>query len=504
MKRCMSIGAIPIMVIFLLSGCLHAPPTPEKNGPSPASQIKKDSDSLHEEQENRFQTLEKKVEKNLAALPVLPKYDPLEDQKISFSMMDEKLETVLYLLADTVGMNLILDPKLRGQQNLVTLNFQNTSAKTVLRELSDQFDLDYQVEGNIIRINTFTEKFFTLNFLDTNVEMSFDVGGDVLGGSGTSSENASGLAGSVTMKGKGPEKANPYVVLEELVARVKSEGGFLAINKLSGSLYIKDKPSVVKTVSKLLNHFREMLSRQILIEARIIEVTLSKGFEYGIDWSLVRAATPGSNTKLSRLSWNLTNGLVLNGFDDAFTLTSAIKALETFGTIKIVSNPTIRAKHGIPAIISVGDSISYKKSVETIIETTTTGQTERTQVEVSSVFDGLILGVVPFIEPNDKINLLINPVKSDVDTLSISNKENVGSGVTISLPKVGIKEISTTISINNGDIIILGGLISSQNVKNDKGIPLLSRIPIIGYAFQNDADSETQKELVIILNVRTI
>jgi len=343
-----------------------------------------------------------------------------------------------------------------------------------------------------------------LNFLDTNIEMSFDVGGDVLGGSGSGTENASGLAGSVILKGTGPEKANPYVVLEELIARVKSEGGLLAINKLSGSLYIKDKPSVVKTVSQLLSRFREMLSRQILIEARIIEVTLSKGFEYGIDWSLVRASTPGSNTKLSRLSWNLTNGLVLNGFDDSFSLNSVISALETFGDIKIVSNPTIRAKHGTPAIISVGDSITYKKSVEKTIETTATGQTERTEVEVSSVFDGLILGVVPFIEPNGTINLLINPVKSDVDTESIEKPENVGSDVTISLPKVGIKEISTTIAINNGDVIVLGGLISSENAKRDKDVPLLSKIPLLGYAFKDDYVSEERKELVIILNVRTL
>ena len=502
MKRCMSIGVILMMV--LLSGCLHQDPAPEKQSPSLAPQIKRSSDSLGEEQEARFQALEKKAEKDPAVQPVLPKYDPLEDHTISFSMVDERLETVLYLLADTVGMNLMLDPKLKGQQNLVTLNFENVSAKKILMELARQFDLDCQVEGNIIRINTFAEQFFPLNFLDTNIEMSFDVGGDVLGGSGSGTENASGLAGSVILKGKGPEKANPYVILEELIARVKSEGGLVAINKLSGNLYIKDKPSVVKTVSKLLSRFREMLSRQILIEARIIEVTLSKGFEYGIDWSLVRASTPGSNTKLSRLSWNLTNGLVLNGFDDSFSLNSVISALETFGDIKIVSNPTIRAKHGTPAIISVGDSITYKKSVEKTIETTTTGQTERTEVQVSSVFDGLILGVVPFIEPNDTINLLINPVKSDVDTESIEKPENVGSDVTISLPKVGIKEISTTITINNGDVIVLGGLISSENVKKDKDVPLLSKIPLLGYAFKNDYVSEERKELVIILNVRTL
>jgi MSHA type pilus biogenesis protein MshL len=338
------------------------------------------------------------------------------------------------------------------------------------------------------------------------------VGGDVLGSGGD--QAASGLSGSVTLTGKGAEKANPYLILEEMIHKLippktgeqgsTSPDSILSINRLSGSLYIKDKPSIVKTVGKLLAHYKSMLSRQILIESRIIEVTLSKGYEYGIDWSLVQASNPGTSPKLSRLSWNLSQGLVLNGFDDAYTFNSVISALETFGKVKIVSNPTIRAKHGNPAVISVGDSITYKKSVETTIEKTDIGQTEKTQVEVSTVFDGLILGVIPFIEATGKINLLINPVKSDVDTESINNPESVGGGVTISLPKVGIKEISTTITVDDGDIVIIGGLISSEDVKRDKDVPLISKLPLLGYLFQNDYVSKERKELVIILNVRAI
>jgi type II secretory pathway component GspD/PulD (secretin) len=95
-------------------------------------------------------------------------------------------------------------------------------------------------------------------------------------------------------------------------------------------------------------------------------------------------------------------------------------------------------------------------------------------------------------------------VKSDVDTESINNPENVGGGLTISLPKVGIKEISTTISVNDGDIIVLGGLISSEDVKRDKDVPVLSKLPVLGYMFKNDYMSEERKELVIILNVNII
>jgi len=502
MKHCMSVRVVLVIVLFFFIGCVQKNPRPEKNASSIASQMKLDSDSLEKKQEIRAEVFEKQAKKLINVKPLLPKYDPLEDHKISFSMVDEKLETVLYLLADTVGMNLMMDGKLKAQQNRVTLSFQDVSAKTVLKELTDQFDLDYKIEENIIRINTVAERFFSLNFLDTNIEMGFDVGGDVLGGGGT--ETASGLSGSVTMKGKGAEKANPYVILEEMITKVKSEKGVLSINKLSGSLYIKDKPSIVKTIATLLSHFKEMLSRQILIEARIIEVTLSKGHEYGIDWDLVKASSPGTSPEITKLAWNVTSGLVLNGLNDSFTLTAAINALEAFGNVKIVSNPTIRAKHGSPAIISVGDSITYKKSIEKTIEKTDLGQTETTEVVVSTVFDGLILGVIPFIEADGKISLLINPVKSDVDTESIENPESVGTGVTISLPKVGIKEISTAISINDGDMVIIGGLISSEDVKRDKGVPFISKVPILGYLFKNEYVSEERKELVIILSVRII
>ncbi len=491
-----------ILCVLIFCGCLHSGQEPERAQKKTISDLPQTSRRLEQKQKNLTRKLERKSKKPIIAEPVPPKYDPLEDHKVSFAMVQEKLETVLYLLADTVGMNLLLDGKVAAANHRVTLSFKNVSAKTVLKELTRQFDLNYQIEGNLIRISTQAERFFSVNFLDTNVEMAFDVGGDVLGGE--RSENATGLAGSVTLKGKGAEKANPYTILEETVKKVISESGILSINKISGTLYIKDKPSVVNTVATLLNSYKQMLGRQILIEARIIEVTLSSGFEYGIDWELLSADNTASSLELSEASWDITNGLVFNGLNSAFSFNSVIEALETFGTVKIVSNPTIRAKHGSPAIISVGDSITYKKSVEVTVETTDLAETETTEVEVSTVFDGLILGVIPFIEPHGRINLLINPIKSDVDTESIENLETVGAGLTISLPKVGIKEISTTISINDGDVIVLGGLISSEDVRRDKGVPVLSRVPVIGYFFKNDYVAEERKELVIILNVKII
>ena len=116
------------------------------------------------------------------------------------------------------------------------------------------------------------------------------------------------------------------------------------------------------------------------------------------------------------------------------------------------------------------------------------------------------MGVVPFIEEDGRISLLINPIKSDVDRESLE-LENVGdpdSGLSISLPRVLIKEISTTISLDNNEIAFLGGLIDKRTVKQDNGVPGLSRVPILGYLFKDIVEIEETRELVIILSVSMV
>jgi type II secretory pathway component GspD/PulD (secretin) len=130
---------------------------------------------------------------------------------------------------------------------------------------------------------------------------------------------------------------------------------------------------------------------------------------------------------------------------------------------------------------------------------------ESTEVEVSTVFDGLILGVIPFIEADGQITLLINPILSDVDPDSIEPESVSATGTdSISLPVVGIKEISTTIGVHSGDVVILGGLIDKRRQEVKEGVPFLSGIPLLGYLFKNEAARDETRELVIILCVSVV
>lgn len=181
-------------------------------------------------------------------------------------------------------------------------------------------------------------------------------------------------------------------------------------------------------------------------------------------------------------------------------------ALNTYGDTQVISNPSIRSKHNKPAIISVGTSYTYKKSIETTRTSTGTSEDTSTQVEVSTVFDGLILGVIPFIEEDGQITMLIKSIKSDVSQESLE-PESVGaqdSGLSISLPRVLIKEMSTTISLRNNEVAILGGLIDKRSVGDDSRVPVLSKIPLLGHLFRNELRTEQTRELVIILSVSLV
>ncbi len=499
---------ILIGIVFSLytAGCVPGTPAvreSEKLHPDNAAiHIQAESEKLGGAQKELTDSLEKVLPRKIDVEPLRPAYDPLEDHIVSFSMVEEDFQMVLYSLSKAVGMNLIIDPEITKEERLLTLNFENVSASTVLNEILNNYDLYYQIEENIIRVKPYKEQIFKLNFLDTEITTSFDVGGDVLGAGGL--EAASGLSGNFRLSGTGAKKGNSYDALEDMVKKVVSSNGKYSLNRLSGSLYVKDTPAVIRSISKLINYYKDMLSRQILIEARIVEVHLSDEYKYGIDWSVLRGSSiVTKKLSLNSAAWSLMEGLVLGGVYRDWSINATIDALETFGDAKVISNPSIRAKHGKPAIISVGTSFTYKKSVDVTSSTTATTDEQTTEVEVATVFDGLILGVIPFIEEDGRITLLINPIKSDVDQESLK-PESAGGGQSISLPQVSVREISTTIALETGDIIILGGLIDKRKNSVTEGVPFLSNIPILGYLFKNDLNRGEFRELVIILSVSII
>ncbi|KRT60067.1 type II and III secretion system protein [endosymbiont of Ridgeia piscesae] len=118
------------------------------------------------------------------------------------------------------------------------------------------------------------------------------------------------------------------------------------------------------------------------------------------------------------------------------------------------------------------------------------------------MFDGLLLGVIPFIGEDGRVSLSIHPIKSEVDLESL--KLVTIQNVAISLPKVNLEEISTTAKLHNGETVMLGGLISDMRRSTDSGFPGRDKLGVLGKIFGREDDLQETRELVVVLRVSVI
>ncbi|MBF0625466.1 MAG: pilus (MSHA type) biogenesis protein MshL [Magnetococcales bacterium] len=505
-------------------------------GGSPSRGIHEALTHQSREFEGSQNTLLRDLEKRSAVVPepepVLPEYNPLDDVIISLEMDKEDVRNIFRALAKMTEMNLMIHPSVLEEPPVVTVSFHNMEASAVFREILELADLHGTIEGNLLRVTLQEERTFTLNFLDTKTTANFSAGGDVLGGASAGEVQGGQLSGNFSMSGSTSE-ANPYTHLQTILASVLEGKGSFTLNNLSGLLHIKARPSAMRRAVGLLQQFREIVDRQILIEARIMEVQLNDEHQSGIDWAFVRknlyatrGQTIGLGSTLGTAPWSSTAQLVTVGGVTALTTSTAattsnlaglgltlagkmgnvtLQLLKQFGDVRVLSNPSIRARHGQPAMISVGRANAYVEETDT---TTTAGggtTTVTVDVQTNNVFDGLMIGVVPFIGQDGEVTLAIHPVKSDVLSTSLALQSVDANGtVKVTLPQVDLKELSTTLKMRNEDTVLLGGLIDKTRAGVRTGVPVLSELPLLGRLFTKVSDNEEVRELVIMLRVSVL
>ena len=181
---------------------------------------------------------------------------------------------------------------------------------------------------------------------------------------------------------------------------------------------------------------------------------------------------------------------------------AVINALRTFGNLRVLSNPNIQVRNGTPAMLSVGTSQRYvARSSSTQNNIGGGSSTTSSDVQTDAVFSGVMVGVLPMIRDDGKIELLINPVQSEVDPKSLE-LVSINQSNRISLPQVAYKGITTTLNLNDGDVVVVGGLIDQKSSGVDSGLPYLTDIPLLGRLVGQERKSGSSRELIIVLRAR--
>jgi len=407
----------------------------------------------------------------------------IEDRKgteklITFSLRDADIRETMLSLSRTIGCNVTLDPDITGK---ATVDVKDVTLPEALDTILTPLNLQYRKENNVIRISKLTPetRFFKVNYIDvvrtgsSNLTTFLNVASGGGGGGAISSMSMSDV----------------WKDLESGIKGLLSEKGILLINKSSGIVMVTDIPSNLKKVATYLEKIEGSIQRQVMIQARIVAVSLTKEFQMGIDWSKISSIS-GIKGEVSQ-SLSPSTGLFQIGLSEGdFSL--LFDAMSTQGKVNILSSPRISTLNNQKAAIKVVKSdvfFEVQRELDKDARTTTTSTT-------SKIVDiGIILEVTPQISGDGQIIMDIHPIITEKAGEATFESEDIN----ISTPIITVREANTVVKAQDGQTMVIAGLIQEKADVQKRKVPFLGDIPGLGVLFGQTKNSSEKNELVIFL-----
>jgi general secretion pathway protein D len=474
----------------------------------------------------------------LAEVSAVPENHPMVNRRIAISMQNARIGQLLWILASEYGISLAVEPAVLEMTRTVSLHLQQVTGRQALDHILRVFDVHGRLgSDNVLVVNMAEERLFDLGMLVGRSSLELSSGGDVFGSG--SKEGGSGLRNSLMIKSDMGDKGDGFEYITKTIEAILGDSAAastqsgrekprMSINRGSGTLYVRAAPSVVRSLEKLVASESGFRQQQIQIDAQIIDVQLNDQSQFGIDWSLfcsrltgrfgaepISIGTGETTTAASIIPGNRTVTIPAQALGGAATgsgggigfrsshFSLAVNALKSFGAVRILSNPSVLVRNGTPAYLSVGNTIRYVQKITSNVNTVNGGSTTSRDVVTDSIFSGVVVGVSAIVKKNGMVELFIHPSQTQVSDASLALVD-VGAGNRVTLPVVSTKGISTTLNIQNGDTVVIGGLIDQQNSGVSGGVPGLSDVPGIGKAFTTDNTSQNARELVVVLRARVL
>jgi len=442
--------------------------------------------------------------------------DDISKYIVSFSGDNVSLKIVLYAILKDTPYNVIFAPDVDNNK-VITLNFKNINLKDALETIMDVAGLSYEVRDKVIYVKSTITKIYKLPYIKTVTSYSSSLGGNVTGGQrgGAGGGAAGGVgttgAGGTATAGGGIngefqvdysiDQNDLFAQIEDNIKNILSKNGKYTLNKMTGVLVVEDTKDRVKLVEEYLARLKREIDKQVLIEAKILEVSLNDSYSFGVDWSKIIMYPSVVYSQTLSLSNSVSSIAVLRNGD----IKAVINAIATFGDIKTLSNPRVLVLNNQPAILTSGRIIPFWTRQLNIVGanvggTTTTAYPVATYTR-RDILDGITLGVTPHIEDDGDIILNIVPISTSI----IDTKKLIDSGQVVGeAPILAVKEAGTIVRAKSGDIIIIGGLLDKGESDTETKVPILGDIPVIGNLFKQKTVSKSRKELIIFMKVEKV
>ena len=442
----------------------------------------------------------------------------------------------LSLVKDT-PYNMMVHPDVKG---LITLNLKDVTINEVMRMVYDIYGYEYEqsAAGYIVHPNKLQSRIYRVNYLnvkrqgqsETRVssgqpsERSNSSSSDDSNNTTSSSSQSTLSASNIKTESNSDFWYELKMATESIVGG--GEGRSVVVSPQSGLIVVRAYPGELRKVQQYLQSAELIMQRQVILEAKVLEVELNDGYQQGINWSslsdsgnTLTGQTGGgtllsSPNGLSGIGGNTGNldpnnfsqvaGNAVSAFGGMFTLAvnsgnfkAFFEFLETQGNLQVLSSPRVSTVNNQKAVIKVGSDEFFVTDIST---TTTSGVATTTtpDVTLTPFFSGISLDVTPQIDESGSVILHIHPIISEVMD---QEKTIAVSGQVLSLPLAfsQVRESDSIVHAKNGQIIVIGGLMKNKIVEKEAATPILSAIPLLGELFKHKQEESVKSELVILL-----
>jgi MSHA biogenesis protein MshL len=277
-------------------------------------------------------------------------------------------------------------------------------------------------------------------------------------------------------------------------------------NYFTGILKVTANPNKMKRVASYIEDVVKELDKQVLIEAKLVEVVLNDSSAYGINWSGQLLPGDAAYANIGLGASVVDGGINLLGdlspvgvIGNTGSLTDWFAFMASHGRIESIGNPRVRVMNGQSAMISSGQLIPYWEAER---EEGEDDEPDTITYSRVTVLDGVVMGVTAHVKEDESITLNIVPVFSDVE--QVKTLMNANGEIVASYPIVNLKEAGTVLNVTSGDTIVMGGLISNVETDREEKIPVLGDIPVLGNIFKGKSKVVEKRELVIFLKTTII
>jgi MSHA biogenesis protein MshL len=438
------------------------------------------------------------------------------------------------LVKDT-NINMVVHPSVEGE---VSLDLKNVTVSEVMQLTREVYGYEFKQNGTgyIVLPARLQSRVFPVDYLNVSRKgeslMTVSSGqvrdsdDDDDGGSSSTALDPNALkSSSVNTLSEADFWSQLQATLTSIVGA--GEGRSIVVDRHSGLVVVRAMPGELRDVEAYLTDAQDSLQRQVILEAKVIEVELNDSFKSGIDWAAITSSRDYAigNTSIARGAANLVvdgrasgalnaaGDVVLNSaldvadipFGNVFAMGAStsnfaalITLLSTQGSVNVLSSPRVSTVNNQKAVIKVGSDEFFVTDISSDNNVTVAGTTTSPDLTLTPFFSGIALDVTPQISSEGEVILHIHPSISEVTdqtkTITLGDDE-----LQLPLAFSTVRESDSIVRALTGQVVVIGGLMKNVSTDDNGGVPGVDEVPLVGELFKQKRKINRRSELVILL-----